>query len=269
MGSVSVSRTLVKSPPEVWAELEREGRLAELLEIESIEITVAQELEVLEWQAEAASGRIEIKASGWGTKVSLTAEVDEAAAPVESADEPSNETVVPVLVETPVELPVELPEQESQAEDEAAASEGSGTPAGDGAAAGPPDEHDPLVDELEETSQRVARRGLWARIKDIFGADETLASESLTVEAIPDTHDEAEAVAVAPADVAGAEAEVEAEAEAEVDCEVEVLTVTETVSSVVVDDSDPAPAATPDLESRLTAVLDHLGAAHKRPFSSM
>ena len=80
MPAYEVSRTLVKSAPEVWAELERVERLAELLGDGAIEIVSMRAESQLEWRGDRASGTIEIAASGWGTKVKLTAEAEEACA---------------------------------------------------------------------------------------------------------------------------------------------------------------------------------------------
>jgi hypothetical protein len=73
MISSEVQRTLVKSPPELWAELSDPSSLARHLgELGEIRITRAEPEKLVEWEAEAASGTVAIKASGWGTKVTLT-----------------------------------------------------------------------------------------------------------------------------------------------------------------------------------------------------
>jgi hypothetical protein len=74
MISSEVQRTLVKSPPELWAEVSDPASLARHLgELGEIRITRAEPEKLVEWEAEAASGTVVIKASGWGTKVTLTA----------------------------------------------------------------------------------------------------------------------------------------------------------------------------------------------------
>ncbi len=74
MISSEVQRTLVKSPPELWAELSDPSSLARHLgELGDIRITRAEPEKLVEWEAEDASGTVAIKASGWGTKVTLTA----------------------------------------------------------------------------------------------------------------------------------------------------------------------------------------------------
>lgn len=74
MPSVEVSRTLVKSPPELWAEL-----TAECLEKAVGQVTV-EETEperALAWRADGAIGTATIEPAGWGTKLTLTAEIEE------------------------------------------------------------------------------------------------------------------------------------------------------------------------------------------------
>lgn len=73
MISSEVQRTLVKSPPELWAEISDPEALARHLgEFGEIRITRVQPEQKVEWEAPAASGSIVIKPSGWGTKVKLT-----------------------------------------------------------------------------------------------------------------------------------------------------------------------------------------------------
>jgi hypothetical protein len=73
MISTEVQRTLVKSPPELWAELSDPASLARHLgELGEIRITRIEPEETVEWEAESASGTVQIKQSGWGTRVTLT-----------------------------------------------------------------------------------------------------------------------------------------------------------------------------------------------------
>jgi hypothetical protein len=74
MASVEVSRTLVKSPPELWEELQGE-RLGEALG--GAEVSPGEAERVLSWRADGASGTAVLEPSSWGTKVTLTAEVEE------------------------------------------------------------------------------------------------------------------------------------------------------------------------------------------------
>jgi hypothetical protein len=74
MTSYEVSRTLVKSPPELWAELEGE-RLRDALG-EAVVRPTEPERE-LAWEADGAAGIARLEPSSWGTKVTLTAWVEE------------------------------------------------------------------------------------------------------------------------------------------------------------------------------------------------
>jgi hypothetical protein len=88
MISSEVQRTLVKSPPELWAEISDPDALARHLgEFGEIRITRVQPEQKVEWEADEASGSVVIKPSGWGTKVklSVTRELPEIAAPEQAA----------------------------------------------------------------------------------------------------------------------------------------------------------------------------------------
>jgi hypothetical protein len=74
MPSVEVSRTLVKSPPELWAELEGD-RLTEA--VGAAEVKPTEPERELTWKADGARGTARLEPSSWGTKVTLTAEVEE------------------------------------------------------------------------------------------------------------------------------------------------------------------------------------------------
>jgi hypothetical protein len=75
MPLLEAKRTLVKSPPELWAEVSDAGSLARHLgEFGDIRITRAQPESVVEWEGDLASGSVHLEPSGWGTRVTLTAE---------------------------------------------------------------------------------------------------------------------------------------------------------------------------------------------------
>lgn len=71
--STEVQRTLVKSPPELWSELSNPDALARhLSELGEIHITAVEPETKVEWEAEGSSGVVQLKQSGWGTKVTLS-----------------------------------------------------------------------------------------------------------------------------------------------------------------------------------------------------
>jgi hypothetical protein len=76
MDSVSAQRTLVKSPPELWAKLSNAAELTRHLEDDfgEIRITRLEAERTVVWEGDSGRGTVELEASGWGTKVTLTAE---------------------------------------------------------------------------------------------------------------------------------------------------------------------------------------------------
>ena len=72
--AMEAKRTLVKSPPELWAELSDIASLARHLgEFGEIRITRTEPESVVEWEGDLASGSVRLEPSGWGTTVTLTA----------------------------------------------------------------------------------------------------------------------------------------------------------------------------------------------------
>ncbi len=96
-------RTLVKSPPELWAEISDAESLARHLgAFGEIRITRAEPETTVAWEGDRVRGTVELAPAGWGTKVTLTAdEIEpEAVAPpepevVEPEPEPEPEPVAP------------------------------------------------------------------------------------------------------------------------------------------------------------------------------
>ena len=83
MPELQAQRTLVKSPPELWAELSDPAALARHLnDFGEIRITRVVPEQTVAWEGERASGTVELSESGWGTKVTLRARLtDESPAP--------------------------------------------------------------------------------------------------------------------------------------------------------------------------------------------
>ena len=74
MGTTEVQRTLVKSPPELWAELSDQDALARhLSELGEIRIVSTVAESAVYWEGDDATGSALIQQAGWGTKVTLTA----------------------------------------------------------------------------------------------------------------------------------------------------------------------------------------------------
>lgn len=87
MISSEVQRTLVKSPPELWAELSDQEALARHLgALGEIRITRTEPEQLVEWEADGTTGAVHIKPSGWGTKVTLSVTRELAG---EAGDEPA------------------------------------------------------------------------------------------------------------------------------------------------------------------------------------
>jgi hypothetical protein len=72
--SYEVSRTLVKSPPELWAELEGD-RLRDALGEARVRATEPER--ELAWETGGATGTARLEPSSWGTKVTLTARIEQ------------------------------------------------------------------------------------------------------------------------------------------------------------------------------------------------
>ena len=64
----------MKSPPELWAELEGERLEAA---VGPVVITTSEPERELAWEADGAAGLARLEPSSWGTKVTLTAWVEE------------------------------------------------------------------------------------------------------------------------------------------------------------------------------------------------
>ena len=79
MARVEVSRTLVKSPPELWDELQGDC-IQQAVDDATVEPREPER--ELAWRGDGVVGTARIEPSNWGTKVVLTAEVEEQVAEV-------------------------------------------------------------------------------------------------------------------------------------------------------------------------------------------
>jgi hypothetical protein len=74
MKQSTATRRLVKSPPELWAELSTRDSLGRhLAEFGDIRITRVEPETTVAWEGDRASGTVQLAPAGWGTKVILTA----------------------------------------------------------------------------------------------------------------------------------------------------------------------------------------------------
>ena len=76
MGDVAAQRTLVKSVPELWAELSESVLLDRMLRepFGEIRITRLTPESSIDWESELAAGSVELQPTGFGTRVRLTAQ---------------------------------------------------------------------------------------------------------------------------------------------------------------------------------------------------
>jgi hypothetical protein len=118
MHDLTAKRTLVKSPPELWSELSEVDRLARHLDaFGEIKITKLEPEHTVAWEGKGASGTVSIEPSGWGTKVTLTAQVEEAATE-EPVSEPVHQEPEPEEAATKEPEPSPAPSPESSPDPE-------------------------------------------------------------------------------------------------------------------------------------------------------
>ncbi len=228
------SRTLVKSPPELWAELSDPASLARHLgDFGEIRITRLEPETAVAWEGDRASGTVRLEPSGWGTRVVLTAIplTDEVPAPPSPAPPPP---APPAPVPDPAPpAPAPTPSPPGPAPD--------------------PEPPAPLPDP-EPLPPAARKPGVLARIRRFLGVrpaptpvDRPFKAPRTTdtIEAVPGLETTvpppAPSASVAPpespADAAPPEAALRTAAEAD------------------------------EPEAILSAALDSLGQAHHRPFS--
>src|SRR5881227_556920 len=89
MSELTTKRTLVKSPPELWAEVSDLEALARHLgEFGEIRITRLEPETTVAWEGDRVSGTVRLEPAGWGTKVTLTAQVPDPPPPAAAPDPP-------------------------------------------------------------------------------------------------------------------------------------------------------------------------------------
>ena len=77
MHDLEQSRTLVKSAPELWTECSEAATLARHLgAFGEIRVTRLEPETTVAWEGDAARGTVRLEPSGWGTRVTLTAQTE-------------------------------------------------------------------------------------------------------------------------------------------------------------------------------------------------
>jgi hypothetical protein len=224
-------RTLVKSPPELWAEVSDIDALARHLgEFGEIRITRLDPETTVAWEGDRACGTVALEPTAWGTKVTITAKLAEevVAEPVAVEPEPAAVEAEP----EPVAVEPEPVAPEPDAEPEPVAVE---------------PEPEPATPEPDAPPTEAPKAGFFARL---FGRRRQVEP---VVEVAPEV--EPAAVEAEPKPVA-----VEPEPEPE-----PVAVEPEPVA--IEPEPQPAPLDVERAEAILTGVLDDLGSAHHRPFS--
>ena len=114
MTEVTAARTLVKSPPELWAECSDAASLGRHLDqFGEIRITRLEPETAVAWEGEHACGTVRLEPSGWGTRVLLSARL---APPVASDAESEPEASTPEATVSPESEPeAHVPEPEAPA----------------------------------------------------------------------------------------------------------------------------------------------------------
>jgi hypothetical protein len=270
MDEQRAQRTLVKSPPELWAEISDVDALARHLgEFGEISITRTEPETAVAWEGDRARGTVELEPAGWGTKVTLTAvplgRLAAAAEPVgaepDVAEPESDEAAEP---ERPEPAPQRAAaDAEADPEAQAAADAEVAPEAALDAEPEPALDAEPELALDAEPEPELTRRGLWARFvafwrgpQDEQAAPEATSPDDGCAPSPPEVPRDAEAAA--PASPAPLTPESLRPAPPE------PLRAAPAPVTPAAGLADPARTA-----AILVEVLDDLGAARHRPFSRM
>ncbi|MEI2703253.1 MAG: hypothetical protein V9E83_12745 [Baekduia sp.] len=103
MPGLTVRRTIVKSQPEVWSEVSDIQSLARHLgAFGEISISRVTPETTVAWEGDRARGTVTLERSGWGTKVTVTAEAVEDVAASEAVAEVTADEAPEQSVSTPI-----------------------------------------------------------------------------------------------------------------------------------------------------------------------
>jgi hypothetical protein len=270
MSDLIAKRTLVKSPPELWSELSEVDRLARHLDaFGEIKITKLEPEHTVAWEGEGASGTVSIEPSGWGTKVTLTAQLPageeaEAEAPQARATAVKEAVAEEAVVE---EMAVEETVVEEAVIEEVVAEETV-------AVAHDATVEEPAVSQAAEPPQ-ASRRRKRGFLTWLFRPRTGAQLEAEQAEMEPAMREAEEPVTAEPRAAEAEPEPVEAEPE-QVEAEPEPVEAAEAAEPVEAAEPEPLPeprAVTnggldpQHAQAVLDEVLDTLGAAHHRPFS--
>ena len=279
MSAARVERTLVKSPPELWAELSDEACLARhLCELGEIRITRALPEREVRWAAGSTTGSATLEPCGWGTRVTLAATVLDATADPPPAPAPAGLTA-PVAGAMPGTLAGAGPPPPVAAAPAPVAAAGPPVPAAPPPSVAAPPPRTPCEAAGDEVAP-APRAGFFARLlgrlrpAEAAAPDPVLGARAVrhatTTAAAP-----SDPVGAPPTDPAGERREQApsgagappsdpsaARAPARAPSEISAIS----VELREAEEAAGRPAGI-DLEELLSAVLDRLGAAHHRPFS--
>jgi hypothetical protein len=246
MAQHEVTRTLVKSQPEVWTQCSDPDSLGRHLSgsFGEIRITRLDPEHSVAWEGEEVSGTVTIEPSAWGTRVTLAVEMaDEVAELEQAAPPPEPELEAEVVAEAEAEAvaeaesepePAAMVEPEAQAPTLPAGSEPGLAPTRwerlrswwrRAASVEPPPSEEPLPAVEPWPDEELPRDSELPPHEEMLAADDPASAGETSV---------------AP------EPELEPEPEPEPDAEA---------------------APRPDTAAVLTAALESLGQAHHRPFS--
>jgi len=238
MSAHSAERRLVKSSPELWAEVSDQESLGRRLHaFGEIRITGTDPETTVAWEGDEVSGTVAIASAGWGTKVTLTVEVEDR--PVTEAPAPEPAVIAPVVI-APEVLAVATP----------AAPPATAAPVAAATEAEPEPEPTP-----KPAPATTVKRGYFARLLD-FGPPipdpprPTAISDEPTPDPEPDP-----------------QPEPTPDPEPEPEPMPDPIVVPEVEPEVSTEAPEPAPMSAESIDAILSTVLDDLGAAHHRPFS--
>ena len=249
MSAHSAERRLVKSSPELWAGVSDQESLGRYLHaFGEIRITGTDPETTVAWEGDQVSGTVEIASAGWGTKVTLTVEVEDrpVATPLVPAPEP--EVIKPEL--TAVAAP---PAPPVIAASVAAAPEAEAKPV--------PEAKPTPTPVPAPTRAAPVKRGFLARLLD-FGPPipDPPRPTAIRDEPTPDPEPE-------PTPQHDPDPEPTPQPAAAPEPMPDPIVVPEVEPEVSTEAPEPAPMSAESIDEILSGVLDDLGAAHHRPFS--